>query len=449
MNEFESSIRVLYLLIFFSFISTVIFYLLIIGRGFVSQNHTNIYRLLWPATVLPFFAALIFRTAIELSFEEGWLLSFSNFIYISSVASLALTIVWIAGRKLQNYLFFLLLVLGLFLVSFEWARRIYEIQLRQSILALSVAIIFYSAFLKTTHAFWKKSITANLKFISIATLSSAFIWTLFGLITLFAYLNPIWLPIAESLYQKGGIRIFVISLHIFLLLLIATYFYEVNISFKNKKIIDIEKQMLDTLNSLALARDNETGNHIIRTQKYVVKIASRLSMLEHYSYILSKEYISLLRKAAPLHDIGKVGIPDYILLKPDKLTDPEWQIMKTHTSIGENVLASAQSSETTSPHEVLAIAIEIAGAHHEKFDGSGYPRGLKGTSIPLSARIMALADMYDALVSERVYKKSWTHEDAVQEIVSRSGTHFDHEIVEAFIVEQYSIREIADQYRDE
>jgi response regulator RpfG family c-di-GMP phosphodiesterase len=208
-----------------------------------------------------------------------------------------------------------------------------------------------------------------------------------------------------------------------------------------------EEKMLSSLNALSMARDNETGNHIIRTQHYVKLLALRLRAMGLYQGELSDPEIELLFRAAPLHDIGKVGIPDAILLKPGRLDKEEWSVMKTHTIIGESVLSSAEV-EIQSDEDVIAIAIQIAGGHHEKWDGSGYPRNLRGNEIPLSARIMALADMYDALVSERIYKKEWTHEEAANEITSKRGAHFDPVVVDAFIAEIDSFKEIAQKYRD-
>ena len=215
----------------------------------------------------------------------------------------------------------------------------------------------------------------------------------------------------------------------------------------NKKAEQSELQLLASLNALAKARDNETGNHIIRTQNYVKILALRLRNDGYYTESLSDQSVDLLFKAAPLHDLGKIGIPDKILLKNGPLTDEEWIIMKTHTLIGESVL-NTSGVELDFNSDLIAKAIKIAGGHHEKWDGTGYPRGLEGVAIPLEARIMSLADMYDALVSERVYKKAWTHEQAVQEIISKRGANFDPWIVDAFIAEQDSFREIAYLHRD-
>lgn len=217
------------------------------------------------------------------------------------------------------------------------------------------------------------------------------------------------------------------------------------------KAMNREEQMLASLNALALARDNETGNHIVRTQYYVKILADRLMANDHYLDELNPRVVSLLFKAAPLHDIGKIGIPDEVLLKPGPLTEDEWKIMKTHTSIGESVLLSAElqgSHDESGFEDVVMLGVQIAGCHHEKWDGTGYPRGLAGRSIPLSARIMALADMYDALISERVYKEKWSHEQAVEEIRSKSGTHFDPLIVEAFLHESDKFLSISLKFKD-
>lgn len=208
-----------------------------------------------------------------------------------------------------------------------------------------------------------------------------------------------------------------------------------------------EKQMLITLNAMAMARDNETGNHILRTQNYVRILALRLREMGLHKSVLTNEFIDLLFKAAPLHDVGKVGIPDGILHKKGALTPDEWEVMKTHTTIGESIL-SAAVYKLGKAEDVVDKAILIAGGHHEKWDGSGYPRGLKGEEIPLAARLMTVADIYDALVSKRVYKKSWTHDEACTEIVRLSGSHLDPDIVNAFLAEQLAFKELATALQD-
>ncbi len=208
-----------------------------------------------------------------------------------------------------------------------------------------------------------------------------------------------------------------------------------------------EEQLLSSLNALAMARDNETGNHILRTQHYVKVLALRLRTMKQYVAELSDTDIDLLFNAAPLHDLGKIGIPDAILLKPGSLTEEEWTVMKTHTSIGEQVLNAAGTKHALK-NDVIEKAIMIAGGHHERWNGQGYPRGLAGQQIPLPARIMSLADMYDALVSERAYKKGWTHDDAVSEILSKREIQFDPVVVDAFLLEAENFKVIAQRYQD-
>ena len=189
----------------------------------------------------------------------------------------------------------------------------------------------------------------------------------------------------------------------------------------------------------------------MRTQYYVKILSDRLIANGQYQEELNSRIASLLFKAAPLHDIGKIGIPDHILLKPGPLTDAEWEVMKTHTSIGESILLAAEQQsvhEDGSLDDIVMVGVQIAGSHHEKWDGTGYPRALAGRSIPLPARIMALADMYDALISERVYKKSWTHEKAAEEIMSKSGSYFDPLVVDAFIAEKDKFQSIAEKFKD-
>lgn len=219
---------------------------------------------------------------------------------------------------------------------------------------------------------------------------------------------------------------------------------------------DAENNLLETLNSLAKARDEETGNHIVRTRNYVRVLAERLSHEHSLGVDDRPNFIDILFQVAPLHDIGKVGIPDHILLKPGKLNAEEWEVMKTHAQIGESVLGAAAASsvengegeESEFRKNLLRTAQEIAGGHHENWDGSGYPRGLSGETIPIAARLMSLADTYDALISRRPYKDAWDHEDAVAEILRREGTKFDPRVVAAFLAEQSTFRHIAVKYRD-
>ena len=209
----------------------------------------------------------------------------------------------------------------------------------------------------------------------------------------------------------------------------------------------IQEVSIHALAHLAETRDPETGNHLRRTQEYVRTLARGLKHHPRFSHYLDERTIGQLAQSAPLHDIGKVGIPDHILLKPGKLTPDEWAIMKTHAEIGAEAISQA-IADSARPVEFLQIAQEIARGHHEKWDGSGYPRGLAGDGIPISARLMALADVFDALICARVYKPPMPYEEAYSIIVSGSGTHFDPDVVDAFIREFDTFKRIADNYAE-
>ena len=210
---------------------------------------------------------------------------------------------------------------------------------------------------------------------------------------------------------------------------------------------------LNAMATLAEKRDNETGNHLHRTQAYIEALMERLKSHPRFQDALATlEQRQRIAKAAPLHDIGKVGIPDAILLKPGKLTSEEFEIMKTHAAIGAQAIGDAMKrvlvTPAAGPLAFLETAQEIAGSHHEKWDGSGYPQGLSGDAIPLSARLMALADVFDALMSRRHYKPAFSLEDTVQIIVDGRGKHFDPDIVDAFTALVDVFTDIADRYAD-
>lgn len=214
----------------------------------------------------------------------------------------------------------------------------------------------------------------------------------------------------------------------------------------SQKTRDLQKTlqvMLTSLGALAEFRDNETGAHLRRTQIVVRKLAQAMSRNEKYRSVFpDEETIEEYAIAAPLHDIGKVGIPDDILRKPGLLTFAEREKMKTHTELGYQVLLSATHELNDNP--MVVIAANIAKSHHEKWDGSGYPEGLSGTDIPVGARLMAVADVYDALISKRVYKAAIPHDEAVEIIHEAAGKHFDPDVVEAF---DTFVGELPDIYR--
>ncbi|MEW5903971.1 MAG: two-component system response regulator [Pseudomonadota bacterium] len=200
--------------------------------------------------------------------------------------------------------------------------------------------------------------------------------------------------------------------------------------------------------SLAEFRDECTGNHIRRTQEYIRVLAEEMAGLPRYAELLSPQYIDLVAKTAPLHDIGKIAIPDNILLKPGKLDENEFAVMKTHARRGDEMLARA-GALMGDEAAYFDVARQIARSHHEKWDGSGYPDGLAGDAIPLAARLMAVADVYDALIARRPYKEPMTHAQATTFLQNGSGQHFDPDVVAAFMQLQERFHAIAAQWQDE
>ena len=217
-----------------------------------------------------------------------------------------------------------------------------------------------------------------------------------------------------------------------------------------QEVIAAQAATITAFCALAEARDNETGNHIRRTQHYVYILAEALRDHPRFRDQLSDEIIQLLFKSAPLHDVGKVATPDAILLKPGKLTPDEWVLMKQHCEYGRNAILQAEKAlGGVTDASFLKYASEIAYGHHERWDGSGYPQGLVGDAIPLSARLMAIADVYDALISRRVYKQPIPHQEAIQMMLAERGRHFDPDIVDALEKVADRFAEIAQNFRDE
>lgn len=224
-------------------------------------------------------------------------------------------------------------------------------------------------------------------------------------------------------------------------------FLEAEVQRRTRENEAIQDVTIMAMASLAETRDTDTGNHIRRTQFYVKALAEHLKTHPRFSSALTDGYIAMLFKSAPLHDIGKVGIPDRILLKPGRFEPHEFEIMKTHTKLGLEAIEHAERA-LGMPVEFLTCAKEIAYCHQEKWDGTGYPRGLSGDDIPISARLMAVADVYDALISRRVYKEGMPHERAVDIIREGSDSHFDSDIVTAFLEIQDEFRAIAARFSD-
>jgi putative two-component system response regulator len=229
---------------------------------------------------------------------------------------------------------------------------------------------------------------------------------------------------------------------------------------KNQNIIleaEVKKRMLENnliqrvsiraLAHLAEMRDMETGNHILRTQGYMHRLATSLNQHPRFANILNERYIDLLTESAPLHDIGKVGIPDHILLKPGKHSQEEWAIMKTHAKLGSDAIEQAERDIDMHP-AFFSAAKEIARWHHEKWDGSGYPDGLAKDAIPVSARLMAVADVFDALISKRAYKPAIPFDQAHDMLAAERGKHFDPDIIDAFLDGFDDFVTIAKHYQD-
>jgi len=205
---------------------------------------------------------------------------------------------------------------------------------------------------------------------------------------------------------------------------------EEEVAARTKEVVQTRDITIHALVGLLEVRNIESSNHTKRTQWIMKTLCEHLKNKGMYSDILDDEYIKVLFQTAPLHDIGKVGIPDSILLKPGRLNPEEYDLMKKHTTYGVEALRYDSELEGTS--EFIRTAIEIVGTHHEKFDGTGYPDGLSGNEIPFSGRLMAIIDVYDALTSKRIYKSALTHKEALEIIKNERGKHFDPILVDAF-----------------
>ncbi len=210
---------------------------------------------------------------------------------------------------------------------------------------------------------------------------------------------------------------------------------------RTKELELTQETVIECIVRIGEFRNTEIGEHIIRTQAYVRALSEEMKKLDHYNELLTESYVRFLIKCVPLHDIGKVIIPDNILLKPDKLTPEEFDIIKKHTTEGKKILLSAERK--LGRNSFLSLAMEMAESHHERWDGKGYPQGLSGKNIPLPGRLMAIADVYDALVSKRVYKPALTHEEAMRIILKGKGTQFDPDLIAIFLKLQDRFKNIS------
>lgn len=217
---------------------------------------------------------------------------------------------------------------------------------------------------------------------------------------------------------------------------------------RTEQLISAQSAIISAFCSLVEARDNETGNHVRRTQHYLLTLCERLNTHPRFAGELTRQNIQLMFKSAPLHDIGKVAIPDHILLKPGKLTAEERIIMQRHTRFGADAIAVAEKEIGDGSASFLTYARQIALTHHERWDGTGYPANLAGDEIPLAGRLMAIADVYDALISRRVYKPAFPHTQAVDIMRNERGRHFDPDILDCMLESAPQFEDIARCFAD-
>lgn len=209
---------------------------------------------------------------------------------------------------------------------------------------------------------------------------------------------------------------------------------------QNRRLIYIQEQVILGMANLIEGRDGDTGEHVKRTSLYVELLVNAAREAGYHKELLTPEYVTLLKKAAPMHDIGKISVPDSILKKPDKLTDEEFKIIQNHTISGGKIIREVFSNIETD--EYVQIAADVAGSHHERWDGKGYPHQLKGEQIPFGARVMAIADVFDALVSPRCYKDPYPAEEAFEIIKISRGTHFDPVLADLFVKKKFEVLKI-------
>ena len=256
----------------------------------------------------------------------------------------------------------------------------------------------------------------------------------------------VWTFRSEGIFVSPVLPLLILSCNFSLITLIKFWREERRVRERTRELAMAQEATIESMSSLTETRDPATGSHIRRTQNYIRLLAEHLKHQPRFSPVLDDEIIDLLCKSAPLHDIGKVGVSDRILLKPGKLTNEEFKEMKQHTAYGRDTILAAEKKLGNTSY--LRLAREIVYTHHERWDGSGYPEGLKGDQIPIAGRLMALADAYDALTSKRVYKSELTHEEAVEIILEEKGSHFDPAVVDAFLKIKEDFRRIALRYAD-
>ena len=300
----------------------------------------------------------------------------------------------------------------------------------QSFKLINIYISLFLTFLLAFLLVKKENNKILLLFISIVLIATVVnIYTLFG-----------------GLYLSIGYLFLPFLMHFFLISILFIFIDTYDKKEFSEELNRSHIALLDSMSHVAEVHDFETGAHIIRTKKYIKLLAEYIYSRGIYKNELSKGMINMMYITAPMHDIGKVGIADAILKKAGKLTPIEYEVMKTHSELGKHILDNAISSYKE--NEFFVMAKNIANYHHEKWDGSGYPEGLKGEEIPLESRFMAISDVFDALISKRIYKEAFTFEKTVEMIKSGRGTHFDPVLVDAFLEISEEFYKISQNHRD-
>jgi adenylate cyclase len=269
---------------------------------------------------------------------------------------------------------------------------------------------------------------------------------LLGIMGVGAWQASVWTFRTESIFISPILSLIALVCNFLLITFLKYWYEEQRVKERTREIAMVQEATIESLSALTETRDPDTGGHIKRTQNYVFLLADFLKNQPKFREFLNHETIHLLCKSAPLHDIGKVGVSDRILLKPGKLTEQEFDEMKKHTAYGRDAILTAEKKLGNT--SFLRFARDIAYTHHERWDGCGYPDGLKGDQIPISGRLMALADAYDAMTSERVYKSQLPHEQAVQIIAEARGSQFDPDVVDAFLELKENFRKVAIEHAD-
>jgi len=271
---------------------------------------------------------------------------------------------------------------------------------------------------------------------------------LLGCLSVGAWLFGAWLLRSQGILLAPTFPVLVLGVDFAFLTVLRSVYLEKGVQHHRRDLAKTRDLVMTALASLTEIRDMETGAHVLRCQRYLHLLCEELARFPRFAF-LDRETIELVSKLAPLHDIGKVGLPDQLLRKPFGFTREEYELVKKHTVYGRDAIAKAAQRVGVHDDELIRYAKEIIYSHHERWDGSGYPEGLKGDEIPWVGRVMALVDAYDAMVTQRVYNKPITHEEAAAVMVHGKGTLFDPDVVEAFLAIEEEWRQVIREIREE